>query len=720
MSLVLDHVCKEVGAEAHMRDVSLSLERGALNVLIGTQIKGSTGETDNMTPEQRWDWATQWSMPPEELPRIFISGLFGYRMDTPRDMAALGNLYEGGVYWGRVGRNPGVDPYREQFHAAGNTGTPPGIPDGAWRFNGGGEYAGVLVLAVALWALLQSLRRNDSIFTVMQRKLIWFWAGAAFVSLLLALGRYAPFYRLFYMLPHAANIRNASKFMHTFHWCLVILFAYGVHGISLRFLSRSEALDPKRAKGAAGGKTASAVTPVIGSFERKWIIGSIIAVVLSLVAWLVYASNRDALIKHLMEVNFPDRGFAARIASFSIGEFGFFVLFLILAVVLLTMIFRGRFGGAGATAGAVLMGTLLVIDLVRSDLPWIIYQNWVLKYANNPVFQILQDKPYERRVALFPASRFIKDMKQLPPEVAGAINYFENLYGVEWAQHQFQYYNIQAIEDVQRPREAADFKAYERGPVAMVPLRHWELTNTRYLLGPASLLEALNSQFDPGKGRFRILQRFDLQANGVALDTNGFYAIFDFTGALPRAQLYTDWQVATNDTAALKALQAAIPTMGTNELNFLKGVGTNDLLTLQKLASRSFDPHQTVLLEEPLKFPPSTNQNPGSVEITHYAPKHLTLRAKATANCVLLLNDKYDPNWKLTVDGKPQEILRANFIMRGVLLPPGEHTIQFDFGPPLRALYVSLGAIFLGLVLVGVLVVGNRREHPTDSKQNPG
>src|SRR5215467_5448175 len=42
MSLVLDHVCKEVGAEAHMRDVSLSLERGALNVLIGPTLSGKT------------------------------------------------------------------------------------------------------------------------------------------------------------------------------------------------------------------------------------------------------------------------------------------------------------------------------------------------------------------------------------------------------------------------------------------------------------------------------------------------------------------------------------------------------------------------------------------------------------------------------------------------------------------------------------------------------
>ncbi len=681
----------------------------ALNVLIGTQIKGSTGETDNMTPEQRWDWATQWSMPPEELPRIFISGLFGYRMDTPGEMAALGNLYEGGVYWGRVGRNPAVDPYVDQYHAAGNVGSPPGIPAGAWRFNGGGEYAGVLVLAVALWALLQSFRKDDSVFTLMQRKLIWFWAGAAFVSLLLALGRYAPFYRLFYMLPHAANIRNASKFMHTFHWCLVILFAYGVHGISKRYLAGAPVADPKRKTGAAAP---------IGNFEKKWFIGSIVTVAVAILGWLIYASSRDALIKHLMNVNFPSAQFAGKIASFSIMEFGMFVLFLILTAILLAMIFRGRFAGTGAKAGVVLMGALLIVDLVRSDLPWIIYQNWVVKYANNPVLKFLEDKPHEHRVAIFPASRII-DMKRLPQEIAYLINVLESTYGVEWAQHHFQYYNIQAIEDVQRPREAADFKAYERGPVAAVPGRHWELTNTKYLLGLTNLLDFMNAQIDPGKGRFRIVQRFNLDGTTAVPDTNGFYAVFDFTGALPRAKLYTDWQVATNDTAALKELQAAVAAMGTNELNFLRGVGTNDFLTLRKLASPSFDPHQTVLMEEPAGFAPSTNQNPGTVEITHYAPKHVTLKANAAANSILLLNDKYDPNWKLSVDGKPRQILRANFIMRAVQLSPGEHTVQFDFEPPRRALYVSLGAIILGLVLVGVLIVGENRSRRGNEADTP-
>ena len=42
MKLVLDQVRKDVGAETHIRDVSLTLERGSLNVLLGATLSGKT------------------------------------------------------------------------------------------------------------------------------------------------------------------------------------------------------------------------------------------------------------------------------------------------------------------------------------------------------------------------------------------------------------------------------------------------------------------------------------------------------------------------------------------------------------------------------------------------------------------------------------------------------------------------------------------------------
>jgi len=229
--------------------------------------------------------------------------------------------------------------------------------------------------------------------------------------------------------------------------------------------------------------------------------------------------------------------------------------------------------------------------------------------------------------------------------------------------------------------------------------RLWELTNTRYLLGPAALLDLCNEQFDPGRRRFRIVQRFtialkpgvkefhqQLEELTAVPNDNGDYALIEFTGALPRVKLYFNWQVNTNDTT-----------------------------TLQTLTNANFDPQQTVLVSTPLPTAPAadaTNQNIGSVEFKSYAPKNILFNAQATGPAVLLLNDRFDPHWRVIVDGKPAELLRCNFIMRGVYLSPGQHTVEFDFSLPNKPLYITLAGIAVGLGLAGYLLISAKRETP--------
>jgi hypothetical protein len=247
-----------------------------------------------------------------------------------------------------------------------------------------------------------------------------------------------------------------------------------------------------------------------------------------------------------------------------------------------------------------------------------------------------------------------------------------------------------------------DMKAYKealapRGDPATIPLiaREWQLTNTRYLLGPAGFLDVMNQELDPEQHRFRIVQRFGvLPKPGIEHPTrleeltavptdNGNYALFDFTGALPRAKVYANWQVNTNDVANLKTL-----------------------------ADLSFDPIKTVLVSTPEPGLPAeaTNENSGTVEYQSYQSKHIVLSAKTTAPSVLLLNDKFDPNWSVIVDGKPAGLLRCNFIMRGVYLPtPGQHTVEFTFSLPYRPLYVTATAFLVGVGLAGCLWFLSRR-----------
>jgi hypothetical protein len=69
-----------------------------------------------------------------------------------------------------------------------------------------------------------------------------------------------------------------------------------------------------------------------------------------------------------------------------------------------------------------------------------------------------------------------------------------------------------------------------------------------------------------------------------------------------------------------------------------------------------------------------------------------------------LLNDHFETNWKVFVDGIPEKLLRCNFLMRGVYLMPGAHTVEFKFLPQVRLLYVSATAVILALFALGILL----------------
>jgi len=192
---------------------------------------------------------------------------------------------------------------------------------------------------------------------------------------------------------------------------------------------------------------------------------------------------------------------------------------------------------------------------------------------------------------------------------------------------------------------------------------------------------------------------------------DGPYALFDFTGALPRAKLYANWQVPRNDKTAVSGLTRA--NLGEGGWTLLQQVGTNDFLTLNELVSPAFDPWQTVLLADSpaTPNPPVTiaGENSGTVEFTSYAPTDIKLRTQAATPTVLLLNDQYDPHWSVTVDGQSAPLLRCNFIMRGVYLPAGGHSVEFSFRMPMRPLYITLAAMIIGVLLSGFLFVLTRK-----------
>jgi len=226
---------------------SMSLQNVIKTILPSRASIAKVAGTPQTKEENKWEFATNWSLPPEEILEFFAPGVFGLQTGDVR-----------GPYWGRMGRTPGW----EQHH------------QGLMNLRQHTVYLGVIQIVFAIYTVVWAVRRrgrnlkletrNSNSEKLMvngpdfaeaskvqgskatgensqaedrekirnRRADIFFWTGTFITAILLALGRYFPLYRLFYMLPYVSSMRCPAKFLHLVEFALCILFAFGLEAFS--------------------------------------------------------------------------------------------------------------------------------------------------------------------------------------------------------------------------------------------------------------------------------------------------------------------------------------------------------------------------------------------------------------------------------------------------------------------------------------------------------
>jgi len=121
------------------------------------------------------------------------------------------------------------------------------------------------------------------------------------------------------------------------------------------------------------------------------------------------------------------------------------------------------------------------------------------------------------------------------------------------------------------------------------------------------------------------------------------------------------------------------------------------------LNSPAFDAGRTAILE---KNPSAAVTAPDSavVAITEYRSRHITLNAFTSSTALLVLSEVYYPaGWKAYVDGQETEILKTNYMLRSIVVPPGSHDIVLNFDPPVYRAGYTLSNIAWAIALLCVL-----------------
>ncbi|MDR2388603.1 MAG: hypothetical protein LBD89_02305 [Tannerellaceae bacterium] len=125
-------------------------------------------------------------------------------------------------------------------------------------------------------------------------------------------------------------------------------------------------------------------------------------------------------------------------------------------------------------------------------------------------------------------------------------------------------------------------------------------------------------------------------------------------------------------------------------------------------------PLQTAVIDQ--RFAPALEgftpkaDSTATILLENYRPNRLTYRSKSSAEELAVFSEiYYQPGWVARIDGEEVEHLRADWILRALRIPAGEHTIVFEFLPRnyIAAAYVSsVGSFLILLLLVGAAGYG--------------
>jgi uncharacterized membrane protein YfhO len=141
----------------------------------------------------------------------------------------------------------------------------------------------------------------------------------------------------------------------------------------------------------------------------------------------------------------------------------------------------------------------------------------------------------------------------------------------------------------------------------------------------------------------------------------------------------------------------------------------------------TFDPRSTILLDrtparflELKKMPTVPNLEP-AVRVITYENNRIWLEVDTPDAALLFMSETYYPGWKAYVDGREEEILRANYVFRAIPVGPGSHRIEVVYDPLSFkvGLAVSLLTIVIPLTVWALFARRKRKTLPIQKSGGP-
>ncbi|GLU56821.1 membrane protein [Dyadobacter frigoris] len=124
----------------------------------------------------------------------------------------------------------------------------------------------------------------------------------------------------------------------------------------------------------------------------------------------------------------------------------------------------------------------------------------------------------------------------------------------------------------------------------------------------------------------------------------------------------------------------------------------------------SLKPKQTAIIDQrfadKLKGLTLQADSTDKISLITYKPNELIYESNSKSEGLAIFSEIYynvRDEWKVTIDGKPADMLRADYVLRALRVPAGKHSITFKFDPVSVATGKTIDLIS-SLLLVGLIV----------------
>ena len=160
---------------------------------------------------------------------------------------------------------------------------------------------------------------------------------------------------------------------------------------------------------------------------------------------------------------------------------------------------------------------------------------------------------------------------------------------------------------------------------------------------------------------------------------------------------------------------------------FVNGFQIVDDANAEILALNDFSPADTAIIDKRFaNFVEGKNLSTDTtavIEMTHqkpYNPDYLIYSTSSSKDQLAIFSEiYYEPDWKAYIDGQPAEYFRANYILRAMVIPAGQHKIEFINEAPMIKVWdiVSIAfSVLLALVIAGVIFLQYRKKKMTTNE----